>query len=84
MIGERIVPREPHQLFVADVTFVVDADDALLARRPAIGAGKTSAGLLYSKTHLPERREDAGGLRDSLHRGRLDSGQPKDQPGKAR
>ena len=41
-----IVPRQPHQLLVAGVALVVDADDALRARRLAVGAGKPAAGLL--------------------------------------
>ena len=35
--GQRIVPRQPHQLFVAGVALVVDADDALRAHRLAVG-----------------------------------------------
>ena len=44
--GQRIVPRQLQQLLVAGVAFVVDADDALRARRPAVGAGEPAAGFL--------------------------------------
>ena len=44
--GQRIVPRQFHELLVAGVALVVDADDALRARRPAVGAGKPAAGFL--------------------------------------
>ena len=44
--GQRIVPRQLQELFVAGVTFVVDADDALRARRLAVGAGKPGTGFL--------------------------------------
>ena len=44
--GERIVPRQPHQLLVAGVALIVDADDALRARRLAVGACEPAAGFL--------------------------------------
>ena len=44
--GQRIVPRQFQQLLVAGVALVVDADDALGARRPAVGAGEPAAGFL--------------------------------------
>ena len=44
--GQRIVPRQLQQLLVAGVALVVDADDALRARRPAVGAGEPAAGFL--------------------------------------
>ena len=44
--GQRIVPRQFQQLLVAGVPFVVDADNALRARRPAVGAGEPAAGFL--------------------------------------
>ena len=44
--GQRIVPRQFHQLLVAGVALVVDADDALRARRLAVGAGEPAAGFL--------------------------------------
>ena len=150
--GQRIVPRQLQQLLVAGVAFIVDADDALRARRLAVGAGEPAAGLLDpdhgrggrgphaifdpvgdafaaarrrglakrvgpdrtrtgsislansaplasassgnvgkdrgrvvapgdgiggevpDESRLPERSEDAGGLRDSWHQGRLDFG----------
>ena len=40
------MPRESHQLFVAGMTFIVDADDALRAHGPAVGVGKPATGLL--------------------------------------
>ena len=44
--GQRIVPRQPHELFVAGVALIVDADDALRARRLAVGPGKPATGFL--------------------------------------
>jgi hypothetical protein len=44
--GERIVPRKPHELFVAGVALVVDTDDALRAHRLAVGPWKPATGLL--------------------------------------
>ncbi len=44
--GQRVVPRQLHQLLVAGVAFIVDADNALDPRRPAVGAGKPAAGFL--------------------------------------
>ena len=44
--GQRIVPRKPHELFVAGVALVVDADDALRAHRLAVGPCKPATGLL--------------------------------------
>ena len=44
--GQGIVLREFQQLFVAGVAFVVDADDTLRARRPAVGAGEPATGFL--------------------------------------
>ena len=44
--GQGIVPRQLQELFVASMAFVVDADNALGARRLAIGAGKPATGLL--------------------------------------
>ena len=46
LAGQRIVPRQLQQLLVAGVAFIVDADDALRARRPAVGAGEPAAGFL--------------------------------------
>ena len=44
--GQGIVPRQLQQLLVAGVALVVDADDALDARRLAVGAGEPAAGFL--------------------------------------
>ena len=44
--GQGVVPRQFQQLLVAGVAFIVDADDALGARRPAVGAGKPAAAFL--------------------------------------
>ena len=44
--GQRIVPRQFQQLLVAGVALIVDAHDALRARRPAVGAGEPAAGFL--------------------------------------
>src|SRR3954454_22411791 len=44
--GQRIVPRKPHELFVAGVALVVDTDDALHAHRLAVGPCKPATGLL--------------------------------------
>ena len=44
--GQRIVPRKPHELFVAGMALVVDADDALRPHRLAVGPCKPAAGLL--------------------------------------
>ncbi len=44
--GQRVAPRQLKQLLVAGVAFVVDADNALDARRLAIGAGEPAAGFL--------------------------------------
>ena len=44
--GQRIVPRKPHELFVAGVALVVDTDDALRAHRLAVGPCKPATGLL--------------------------------------
>ena len=44
--GQGVVARQFQQLLVAGVALVVDADDALGARRPAVGAGEPAAGLL--------------------------------------
>ena len=44
--GQGVVARQFQQLLVAGVAFVVDADDALGARRPAVGAGEPAAGFL--------------------------------------
>ncbi|MGY4423681.1 hypothetical protein ACVWY2_006130 [Bradyrhizobium sp. JR6.1] len=46
LVGQRIVPRQLHELLVAGMPFIVDANDALHARRLAVGAGKPAAGLL--------------------------------------
>ncbi len=46
LTGQRVVPRQLQQLLVAGVPFIVDADDALRTRRPAVGAGKPATGLL--------------------------------------
>ena len=44
--GQRVISRKPHELFVAGVTLVVDTDDALRARRLAVGPRKPATGLL--------------------------------------
>ncbi len=44
--GQGIVSRQPHEMLVAGAAFVVDPDNALRARRPAIGARKPAAGFL--------------------------------------
>ena len=54
--GQRIVPRQFQELLVAGVAFVVDADDALGARRLAVGAGEPAAGFLD-----PEHRRGGAG-----------------------
>jgi hypothetical protein len=45
LAGQRS-PRQSHELLVTGVAFVVDADNALNARRLAVGAGKPAAGFL--------------------------------------
>ena len=54
--GQRIVPRQPLELFVAGVALIVDADDALHLRRPAVEPGKPAAGFLD-----PEHRRGGRG-----------------------
>ena len=54
--GQRIVPRQLQQLLVAGVALVVDADDAVGARRLAVGAGEPAAGFLD-----PEHGRGGGG-----------------------
>ena len=54
--GQRIVPRQLHQLLVAGVALIVDADDALRARRPAVGTGEPAAGLLDPEHRLGTSR----------------------------
>ena len=46
LTGQWIVPRQPHELFVAGMALVIDTDDALRAHRLAVGSGKPAAGLL--------------------------------------
>ena len=46
LAGQRIVPRQPHELLVAGVALIVEANNALHARRLAVGAGKPAAGFL--------------------------------------
>ncbi len=46
LAGERVVAQQPHQLRVAGMPLIIDTDDALRARRPAVGAGEPAAGLL--------------------------------------
>jgi hypothetical protein len=51
-----VVPRQSQELLIASVAFVVDADNALGARRPAIGAGEPATGFLD-----PEHRSGHAG-----------------------
>ncbi len=44
--GQRVVPRQSHELLVTGVAFVVDADNTLDARRLAVGTGEPAAGFL--------------------------------------
>ena len=46
LAGQGIVARQLHELLVAGVALIVDADDALHARRLAVGTGEPAAGLL--------------------------------------
>ena len=46
LAGQRIEPRQLGELFVAGMALIVDTDDALRARRLAVGSGKPAAGLL--------------------------------------
>ena len=54
--GQGVVARQFQKLLVAGVALVVDADDAMGARRPAVGAGEPAAGLLD-----PEHRRRGSG-----------------------
>ena len=53
--GQRVVPRELQQLFVAGVAFIVDADDTLGALRPAVGTSEPAAGFLDPEHRLGGR-----------------------------
>jgi hypothetical protein len=50
--GQRVVPRQLEQRFLAGVMFVVDADDAVGAHGPAIGAGEPAAAFLDPQHRL--------------------------------
>ena len=63
--GQRIVARQFQQLLVAGVAFVVDADNAMGARRPAVGAGEPAAGFLD-----PEHRRRGRGRARRIRSGR--------------
>ncbi len=50
--GQRIVPRQLQQLLFAGMALIIHADDALGARRPAVGTCEPAAGLLDPEHRL--------------------------------